>query len=120
VANRATRENGSFLERVPDGADAYVLKNIIHDWNDDDALKILRNVRTAIAPDGKLLLLEMVLPDRASSFVGFQLDLEMLVTVGGRERTRAEYADLYARAGFRLDRVVETATPTSFVEGSPV
>ncbi len=119
VAERCKCEGGSFLDRVPDGADAYVMKNVIHDWDDESALKILRNIRTAITPDGKLLLLEMVMPERATSFIGFQLDLEMLVTAGGRERTRAEYANLFARAGFRLNRVVDTVTPISIIEATP-
>jgi len=119
VADRCAREGGSFLERVPDGADAYVMKNIIHDWDDDSALAILRNIRDAIAPHGKLLLLEMVLPEEANSSLGFQLDIEMLITVGGRERTRAEYANLFARAGFRLTRVVDTVTPVSIIEAVP-
>jgi SAM-dependent methyltransferase len=119
VADRCSAEGGSFLEHVPGGGDAYVLKNIIHDWDDASAVTILRNIRTAIAPGGKLLLLEMVLPERASSFLGFQLDLEMLVTVGGKERTRAEYANLLARAGFRLTDVVGTVTPISIVEAIP-
>lgn len=119
VADRSERIGGSFMESVPDGADAYVLKNIIHDWDDDDAVTILTNVRKAITPDGKLLLLEMVLPDQAGSFIGFQLDLEMLVTVGGRERTRGQYANLLSRAGFRLERVVETVTPISIIEALP-
>jgi SAM-dependent methyltransferase len=119
VADRCSAEGGSFLEHVPGGGDAYVLKNIIHDWDDASAVTILRNIRTAIAPGGKLLLLEMVLPERASSFLGFQVDLEMLVTVGGKERTRAEYANLLARAGFRLTDVVGTVTPISIVEAIP-
>jgi O-methyltransferase domain/Dimerisation domain len=120
VADRCTADGGSFLEWVPAGGDAYVMKNIIHDWDDESSLTILRNVRTAIAPNGKLLLLEMVLPDRASSFIGFQLDLEMLVTVGGRERTRADYAKLLSQAGFRLNRIVDTVTPVSIVEATAV
>ncbi|MGE2718555.1 methyltransferase [Mycolicibacterium celeriflavum] len=120
VADRSTAEGGSFLERVPEGGDAYVMKNIIHDWDDANSLTILRNIRTAIAPHGKLLLLEMVLPERATPFIGFQLDLEMLVTVGGKERTRGDYAELLRRAGFRLDRVVDTVTPISIVEASPI
>lgn len=120
VADRCTAEGGSFLERVPDGGDAYVMKSIIHDWDDESSLTILRNIRTAIASHGKLLLLEMVLPERATEFIGFQLDLEMLVTVGGRERTRADYAALLSRAGFRLHRIVDTVTPVSIVEAVPV
>lgn len=119
VTDRCTVEGGSFLERVPDGGDTYVMKNIIHDWDDESSLRILRNIRTAITPDGRLLLLEMVLPERATSFVGYQFDLEMLVTVGGRERTRREYSELLRRAGFRLNRIVETVTPVSIVEALP-
>lgn len=121
VADRCTVAGGSFLDSVPAGGDAYILKSIVHDWDDGSALHILRNVRTAIESNGTVLLLEVVLPERATSSWGSMLDLEMLVTVGGRERTRAEYADLLARAGFRLTRVVDTATPMmSIVEAVPV
>jgi hypothetical protein len=120
VADRATTASGSFMESVPAGGDAYVLKNVIHDWYDEDAVRILRTVRTSIADDGKLLLLEMVLPEQATSFIGLMLDLEMLVTAGGKERTRAEYANLLLRAGFRLTRVIDTVTPLSIVEAVPV
>jgi hypothetical protein len=95
------------------------MKAITHDWDDDDALRILRNMRAAIAPGGKLLLLESVLPERASADIGMLIDLEMLIVVGGKERTRAEWTDLLGRAGFRLDRVVHTATPVSIVEATP-
>lgn len=120
VANRCAVEGGSFMDSVPDGADAYVMKSIIHDWDDEISEKILRNVRTAIAPNGRLLLLELVLPERATSNWGAVLDMEMLVSPGGRERTRAEFANLLARCGFRLTRVVDTATPMmSIVEAAP-
>ncbi|ODQ87339.1 hydroxyneurosporene methyltransferase [Mycolicibacterium flavescens] len=119
LTERCSAEAGSFFDRVPEGGDAYVMKNIIHDWNDADSVTILRNVRTAIAPGGKLLLFEMVLPDRADDFIGFQLDLEMLVTVGGRERTRDDFSKLLQQAGFRLDRVVDTVAPISIIEASP-
>jgi hypothetical protein len=120
VSHRCAVEGGSFMDSVPDGADAYVLKSIIHDWDDDISEKILRNIRTAIAPNGRLLLLELVLPERATANWGAVLDLEMLVSPGGRERTRAEFANLLARCGFRLTRVVDTATPMmSIVEAVP-
>lgn len=119
VADRVKITGGSFMESVPEGADAYVMKNIIHDWQDEDAVRILRNIRTAIADGGKLVLLEMVLPERADSFIGLMLDLEMLVTAGGRERTRAEYANLLRRSGFRLTRVLDTVTPLSIIEAEP-
>lgn len=120
LTDRVSVQGGSFMDSVPDGGDAYVMKNIIHDWSDDDAVTILRNIRTAMAPGGRLLLLEMVLPERAGSDIGLLLDLEMLVTAGGRERTRGEYANLLSRTGFRLTRVTDTVTPLSIVEAEPV
>jgi len=119
VAARCEVLGGSFFDSVPEGGDAYVMKAILHDWDDDDAVKILNNIRSAIAPDGKLLLLESVLPERSSSDIGLLIDLEMLVAVGGKERTHAEWANLLGRAGFRLNRVVHTATPVSIVEAAP-
>ncbi len=119
VADRCEVIGGSFFDTVPEGGDAYLMKAIIHDWNDDDALKILGNIRSAIAPDGKLLLLESALPERASSDIGMLIDLEMLVAVGGKERTHSEWANLLGRAGFRLNRVVHTATPVSIIEAAP-
>jgi SAM-dependent methyltransferase len=120
VGDRCHIVGGSFFDSVPEAGDAYLMKTILHDWNDDDALKILANIRNAIAPDGKLLLLESVLPQRSSTDLGLLIDLEMLVAVGGRERTRAQWADLLGRAGFRLNRVVATVTPLSIVEAVPV
>lgn len=120
VASRCTITGGSFFESVPEGGDQYLLKTIIHDWDDDDAVNILRNVRRAIAPNGRLALIELVLPEGAPWHPGMMLDLEMLVTAGGRERTAAEYAELLGRAGFRQTRVVPTAGPMSVVEALPV
>lgn len=120
VGDRCEAVGGSFFESVPDGGDAYLMKAILHDWADDDAVRILAKIREAIAPGGKLVLLESVLPERASADLGMLIDLEMLVAVGGRERTRSEWERLLGRAGFRLERVVPTATPVSIVEASPV
>lgn len=120
VAERCDVEGGSFFDAVPAGGDAYLLKAIVHDWDDEHAVAILRNVRAAIADDGKLLLFEMVLPGGAPAHLGFLVDLEMLVSAGGRERTTAEYGQLLSRAGFRLSRVVQTASPVSIIEAVPV
>jgi hypothetical protein len=120
VAARCEVVGGSFFDSVPDGGDAYLMKQILHDWSDDDALKILSNIRSAIPASGKLLLLESVLPERSTSDLGLMIDLEMLIAVGGRERTQAEWEKLLARAGFRLDRVVHTANPISIVEAVPI
>lgn len=120
VADRITVTGGSFFDSVPEGADAYLLKTIIHDWDEDSALAILRNIRKAMAPHGTVVLIEMVLPEGMPYHPGMLLDLEMLVAAGGQERTGAQYADLLARAGFRQTRVVSTAGPMSLVEAVPV
>lgn len=120
VTHRCTVTGGSFMESVPAGGDVYVMKNIIHDWSDAESLIILRNIRTAIADGGRLVLLEMVLPERASSFIGHMLDLEMLLMVSGKERTRTEYDQLLRQAGFRLARVIPTVSPISVVEAVAV
>jgi O-methyltransferase domain/Dimerisation domain len=119
VEDRCTLVGGSFFESAPEGGDAYLLKAIIHDWDDDQSLRILRNIRAVIAPTGKLLLLELVLPEGAPPHPGMLLDLEMMVQTGGRERTASEYANLLARAGFRQTRVVPTAGPMSIVDAVP-
>lgn len=119
VQDRCPAQGGSFFEAVPAGGDTYVLKAIIHDWDDRESLSILRNVRSAITDDGRLLLFEMVLPERADAHLGFLIDLEMLVSAGGRERTASEYSKLLADAGFRMTRVIPTASPLSIVEAVP-
>ncbi len=120
VQNRCRAQGGSFFDAVPDGGDTYVLKAIIHDWDDREALSILRNVRSAIADGGRVLLFEMVLPDRTDAHLGFLVDLEMLVSAGGRERTASEYSKLLAEAGFGMIRVIPTASPLSIVEAVPI
>lgn len=120
VASRCDLAGGSFFESVPSGGDTYLLKTVIHDWDDARSLEILRNVRRAIAPGGKMLLFEMVLPEGAPAHLGLVLDLEMLVAAGGQERTRRQYAALLSQAGFRLQRVIPTASPMSIIEARPV
>jgi hypothetical protein len=120
VAQRVRIVEGSFFESVPDGGDAYLMKSVIHDWADDEAVQILRNVRAAADPGARLLLVETVIPGHSRDFAGNWLDLEMLVAVGARERTAEEYRRLYDKAGFRLDRIVPTVSPFSIVEGTAV
>jgi hypothetical protein len=121
LIDRCEAVGGSFFESVPAGADCYVLRIVIHDWAEDECLTILGNVRQGINPGGRLLLVELVLPDDPSiPHPGTLTDLEMLVSVGGRERTRAGYAELLAKAGFAVTRVVPTAGPMSIVEAEPV
>ncbi|WP_409434383.1 methyltransferase [Mycobacterium sp. SMC-14] len=120
VASRCDIQGGSFFSSVPAGGDTYLLKTVIHDWDDEQSLAILRNVRAAIAPGGKVLLFEMVLPEGAPAHLGLLLDLEMLVAAGGQERTRQEYAELLSQAGFKLQRVVPTTSPLAIVEARAV
>ena len=107
---------GDFFSSVPAGADAYLMRHVIHDWQDDQAVRILRNCREAMAPDGRVLVLENVIQPANEPGFGKWLDLMMLV-VSGRERTEEEYRRLFSQAGLRLSRVVPTAAGISVVEG---
>ena len=116
VADRVSIESGSFFERVPAGHDAYLLSHIIHDWDDGENATILGNVREAMKPDGKLLIVEMVLPEGDEPHMGKMLDMMMLLVPGGEERTPSEYAELLEPNGFNVTRVVPTSSPVSVVE----
>jgi O-methyltransferase domain/Dimerisation domain len=120
VADRVRVVGGSFFDSAPEGGDAYVLKSVIHDWPDDDAMRILRNVRAAARPGARVLLIELVVPEHDRDFMGKWTDIEMLVVAAARERTAAEYGGLLAQAGFQLNRVVQTASPISVVEATAV
>jgi hypothetical protein len=120
VQDRVRIVEGSFFEHVPDDGDAYVLKNVIHDWPDDDAVHILRNVRAAARTGKRVLLVELVIPKHDREFLGKWIDLEMVVGTAARERTAAEYGQLLNRAGFQMTRVVETASAFSVVEGTAI
>jgi ubiquinone/menaquinone biosynthesis C-methylase UbiE len=108
---------GSFFDAVPEGADAYVLRHIIHDWDEEKCLTILRNCHRAMRPADKLLVIESVIPPGNEPFHGKFLDLVMLLIPGGKERSEAEYRALFGRAGFELTRIVPTGTEISIVEG---
>jgi len=117
LANRVHLVAGDFFANVPSGADAYVLRHIIHDWDDAQALRILENVRREMHEDGRLLVIESVIPPGNEPFFGKLLDLAMLVSPGGQERTAEEYHDLYGKAGFRLAHIVPTQAEVSVIEG---
>ena len=119
LTDRVTIEGGSFFERVPSGADAYMLSHVIHDWSEEQCLSILGNCRRAMKPDSRLLLIEMVLPPGNTPHPGKVLDMMMLVGPGGQERTAEEYGKLLEKAGFRLTRVVPTKSAVSVVEAVP-
>lgn len=120
VDDRVRIEAGSFFDSAPEGGDAYVLKNVIHDWPEEDALHILMNIRTAARTGARLLLCEFVIPDHDRDFHGKWVDIEMLVVAGARERTADEYRRLVDQAGFRLNRVVDTVSPLSIIEATAI
>ena len=116
--------SGNFFELVPAGADAYLLKHVIHDFDDDRALVILKNCRRAIAPEGKLLVVEGVYPTRINqspeSRAAAANDVNLLVCLGGRQRSESEFRALFRAAGFDLEKIVRTVTPFCVIEGRPV
>lgn len=119
VRDRCQTVSGDFFEAVPAGGDAYVMKHIIHDWDDARAGVILRNIRTALQgkADGKVILIEAVIKPGDDPDLAKLLDIEMLLLPGGRERTEEEFASLFARAGFELTRIVPTQSPVCVIEG---
>ncbi len=120
VADRCHVMGGSFLESVPGGGDAYILSRVIHDWDDKVAITILRSCREAMARHGRLLLVERVLPNAPTSNLGtFLSDLNMLVSPGGRERTKAEYQRLFEAARFELSQTVPVGLDMTLIEAEP-
>ena len=108
---------GSFLDTVPAGADAYIMKHIIHDWDDERSMKILANCKRAMAPGGRVLVVEQIVSDRPEAAFAKVVDLEMLVmTPGGRERTAAEFDRLLDASGLKMTRIVPTQSPVAIVE----
>jgi hypothetical protein len=124
LAERSAVVAGDFFsEPVPAGADAYMLKHVIHDWDDARARAILQNCRRMAPPHGKLLILEGVYPphvDQSLAATGAaRNDVNMLVCTGGRQRSEAEFRELFDAAGFRLTRIIPTPAATSVIEGVP-
>ena len=123
LSERCDAVGGDFFESVPAGADAYILKHVIHDWADDRATVILRNCRRAMGERGRLLIVEGVYPPRIDQSLASRgaakNDVNMLVNTGGRQRSEAEFRDLYQAAGFRLVRMVATEARVSVIEGVP-
>jgi hypothetical protein len=119
VADRVRVVPGDFFAEVPAGADAYVLARILHDWPDEDAVRILDRVRAAMAPDARVLLLEGVVgPPNEDQWVKF-LDLMMLVSAGGRERTEDEWRALLAAAGLELVGATRATATKHVLEAAP-
>ena len=116
LASRCEIRGGDFFQVIPQ-SDSYVLKSIIHDWDDTHAITILKNCAAAMRGNsGKIILLEFVIDPGNEASLGKWIDLEMLTMAGGRERTEAEYAELFGKAGLRLARVVRTMGPQCVIE----
>jgi hypothetical protein len=119
VADRCERVGGSFFDAVPDGGDAYLLKAILHDWEDPDAVRILGTVRAAVTPTSRLLVLEAVIGPPNQDLSGKISDLNMLVMPGGRERTEPEWRDLLDAGGFRLNEIRTLGPRWNLLVGVP-
>ena len=121
LAERCTAVGGDFFKDVPPGADAYILKHVIHDWNDERAVTILKNCDRAIGENGKLLTVEGVYPPRIDQSLASRgaaaNDVNMLVNTGGRQRSEAEFRALYDAASFKLTKIVPTQGNVSVIEG---
>ncbi len=109
-----------FFRRIPSGSDAYLMSNILHDWPDEQCLSILTNCHRAMKPGSKLLVVEMLIPPGNEPSVAKLLDLEMFVTTGGRERTEAEFDNLFRSSGFELSRIIDTKESICIIQGSRI
>jgi cyclopropane fatty-acyl-phospholipid synthase-like methyltransferase len=116
LASRCEVIGGDFFEHVPAGADCYVLASVIHDWDDEHSLRILKNCRAAMAQGSRLLLVECVIRDLPEPRFSRLLDLQMLVVTGGRERTERQFRELLTAAGFRVSNVIQTTAPECVIE----
>lgn len=116
VAARCEVVGGSFFDSVPAGCDAYILKYIIHDWDDERSVKILRNCASALGPDGRVLILDMVVPPNGVTSPLGLIDLETFIMTEGRERTEREFVDVLTKAGLKLNRIVPTPGFLSVIE----
>ena len=116
IAERCALESGSFFASVPRGCDAYIMKYILHDWDDERAVKILSNCRAAMNKNGRVLVVDSVIPPGNEPGYVKLLDIEMLI-IGGRERTKADFADIFRKSRLKLTRVLPTKGPLSIVEG---
>lgn len=121
LTDRCTRVGIDMFTAIPTGADVYILANVLHDWDDERAVQVLRNCRAVLPNEGRVLLVEMVLGSGEAEANALMLDLEMLIiTEGGRERSKVEFAGVLDAAGLRLHRVIPTKSPVSILEAVPL
>ena len=116
VTNRVELVEGDFFSDIPVSADIYLLKHIIHDWYDDKNQKILKNIRANMPDDGKVLIIETVVPEGNTPHFSKIIDLEMLIAPGGLERTPSEFKQLLEDSGFKMTRIIPTQGLMSIVE----
>jgi hypothetical protein len=116
---RCSYVSGDFFTSVPQGADAYLLSGVIHDWDDDRAIRILGNCRRAMTRNSRVLLVDMVVPDNGVNCFSKLLDLNMLVMNGGRERAETEFRTLLDASGYKLTKIVSTMAPQTVIEAFP-
>jgi len=117
MMSRAEIVGGNFFESVPAGGDAYVLKRILHDWNDQQSVQILRTCREAMDRKSRILVVDAVVPPGNELHPAKVMDILMMLLVGGRERTEEEFRELFQQAGLKLVKVVPTHSVLSIVEG---
>ncbi|MGI5473221.1 methyltransferase [Streptomyces sp. CA-132043] len=120
LRGRWRTEGGDFFAAVPEGGDLYLLKNVLHDWPDEDCRRILATIRRTVAPGIRLLVIDAVLPGNGAPHPALALDMVMLMMLKGRERTAADFEDLLASSGFRLNRIVPTQALSSVIEAEAV
>ncbi|GAB1719088.1 MAG: putative transcriptional regulator [Nitrosospira sp.] len=120
LSQRCEAVAGDFFTSVPAGGDAYIMKHIIHDWNEERASTILQCCRRQMSREGRLLVVEMVIPEGNAPSFGKLMDLEMLVLLHSYERTEAEYRELFNQSGFNLTRILPTKSAYSVIEGVPI
>jgi SAM-dependent methyltransferase len=120
VDQRCTLQGGSFFETAPEGADAYAMRHVLHDWTDERCITILSNVRRVIPPDGRLLIIESVVPDGNEPSPSKFFDMLMMMFPDGRERTEHQFRQLLGNADFAIHSMLPTASPVSVIDARPV
>ena len=118
--DRLERIGGDFFKEFPVLADAYVMRWVLHDWSDEESVVLLKNVRSVTMPEARLMVVESVIPETPEFDMGKWMDVNMMMMATGRERTAAEFRDLFERAGFALEQIVPTPSPLSIVIGKPI